>query len=218
MTHVRSSLAMLSLVLLLCGGVGCSSGSGGGGTGGPKMRMASLQNKAGKFIEPTIASGQKALAAVKLPEDLIVWASDPEGDESYPIVTYTWIAAYKKYADAKTIRSSGRLTAAKAFCADTMPGSMNFPALFCKDAICNFGPPPEPPLPPGEQPIPPHTKRTPGTKQKHARTFVISYSLAAGFSINAAPRLMLSRPYAVDQSLLQHSLNANVVLALPIFC
>ncbi len=101
MTHVRSSLAMLSLVLLLCGGVGCSSGSGGGGTGGPKMRMASLQNKAGKFIEPTIASGQKALAAVKLPEDLIVWASDPEGDESYPIVTYTWIIAYKKYADAK---------------------------------------------------------------------------------------------------------------------
>jgi len=63
--------------------------------------MASLQNKAGKFIEPSIASGQNALAAVKLPDDLIVWASDPEGDESYPIVTYTWIMAYKKYADTK---------------------------------------------------------------------------------------------------------------------
>jgi phosphate transport system substrate-binding protein len=61
--------------------------------------MASLQNKAGKFIEPSIASGQKALAAAKLPEDLIVWVPDPEGDESYPIVTYTWIIAYKKYAD-----------------------------------------------------------------------------------------------------------------------
>ncbi|MGA2259667.1 MAG: phosphate ABC transporter substrate-binding protein PstS [Thermoguttaceae bacterium] len=63
--------------------------------------MASLQNKAGKFVEPSIASGQNALAAVKVPDDLIVWASDPEGDESYPIVTYTWIIAYKKYADAK---------------------------------------------------------------------------------------------------------------------
>ena len=100
MTSVRSSLSILSVVLLLCGGIGCSSGGGGSGTGGPKMRMASLQNKAGKFIEPSIASGQKALAAAKLPDDLIVWVSDPEGDQSYPIVTYTWIIAYKKYADA----------------------------------------------------------------------------------------------------------------------
>ncbi len=91
MTSVRSSLSILSLVMLLCSGVGCSSGSGGGATNGPKMRMASLQNKAGKFIEPTIASGQKALATAKLPDDLIVWAPDPEGEESYPIVTYTWI-------------------------------------------------------------------------------------------------------------------------------
>jgi ABC-type phosphate transport system substrate-binding protein len=88
------------MVLLLCGGLGCSSGGGGSSGGAPAMRMASLQNKAGKFVEPTIASGQKALAGTKLPDDLIVWASDPEGDESYPIVTYTWIIAYKKYADA----------------------------------------------------------------------------------------------------------------------
>ena len=64
------------------------------------MQMAWLQNKAGKFIEPSIESGQKALAAAKMPEDLIVWVSDPEGDSSYPIVTYTWIIAYQKYADA----------------------------------------------------------------------------------------------------------------------
>ncbi len=97
MTSLRSMLLTLPVALLLCGGIGCSSG--GGGTGGPKMRMASLQNKAGKFIEPTIASGQKALATAKLQDDMIVWVSNPEGDESYPIVTYTWIIAYKKYAD-----------------------------------------------------------------------------------------------------------------------
>src|SRR5271157_2692811 len=97
MTNVRASLAFVAGVLLLCSGIGCSPGSGGG----PRLQMASLQNKAGKFIEPSIASGQNALAAVSLPDDLIVWASDPEGDESYPIVTYTWIMAYKKYADTK---------------------------------------------------------------------------------------------------------------------
>ena len=63
--------------------------------------MAVLQNKAGKYIVPTIASGQAALSAAKLPEDLIVWVSDPEGDDAYPIVTYTWIMTYKKYADPK---------------------------------------------------------------------------------------------------------------------
>ena len=99
--NIRAGLSLLFGVLLLCGGVGCSPGGSEGSGGGPKLQMASLQNKAGKFIEPSIASGQNALAAVKLPDDLIVWASDPEGDESYPIVTYTWILAYKKYADAK---------------------------------------------------------------------------------------------------------------------
>ena len=27
------------------------------------------------------------------------WVTDPAGDESYPIVTYTWILAHKKYED-----------------------------------------------------------------------------------------------------------------------
>lgn len=104
MTIARIGMVFLSMALLLCGGLGCSSGTNAGtsgGEGGAKMRMASLQNKAGKFVEPSIESGQKALTTATLPDDLIAWASDPEGDESYPIVTYTWIIAYKKYADAK---------------------------------------------------------------------------------------------------------------------
>ena len=68
-----------------------------------KIKMAALQNKAGKFVEPTIAAGQAALATAKLPEDLIAWVPDPEGDASYPIVTYTWIICYKKYDDAKKV-------------------------------------------------------------------------------------------------------------------
>jgi len=66
-----------------------------------KLKMATLQNKAGKYIEPTIASGQAALAGATLPDDLIVWVPDPKGDDAYPIVTYTWIMTYKKYAEPK---------------------------------------------------------------------------------------------------------------------
>ncbi len=64
------------------------------------LPMASLENKAGKYIKPTLQSGVAALANVKeMPEDLRVWLPDPEGDDSYSIVTYTWLLCYTKYSD-----------------------------------------------------------------------------------------------------------------------
>jgi len=59
--------------------------------------FAALENKAGKFVTATTASGQAALASATLPENLIAWNSDPTGDSAYPIVTYTWMIFYKKY-------------------------------------------------------------------------------------------------------------------------
>ena len=71
--------------------------------------MAALQNKAGKFVEPTIASGQAALASVEMPEDLIAWLPDPAGDDSYPIVTYTWIMCLQEICGRQEgRRSEGR--------------------------------------------------------------------------------------------------------------
>ncbi|MCG6553247.1 MAG: phosphate ABC transporter substrate-binding protein PstS [Candidatus Magnetominusculus sp. LBB02] len=66
-----------------------------------KMPMATLQNKSGGFVAASTASGQATLSTIKLPEDLIVWDSDPVGKEDYPIVTFTWLICYKHYADAK---------------------------------------------------------------------------------------------------------------------
>lgn len=63
------------------------------------LSIAALQNKAGKFIEPNEQSGAATLAAVELPENLREFITDPVGDESYPIVTYSWILAYKTYDD-----------------------------------------------------------------------------------------------------------------------
>ncbi|MGO9108370.1 MAG: phosphate ABC transporter substrate-binding protein PstS [Thermoguttaceae bacterium] len=66
-----------------------------------KVRMAKLQNKAGEFVEASTASCKAALAAITLPENLIAWGPDPEGKDSYPIVTYTWVICYKHNKDAK---------------------------------------------------------------------------------------------------------------------
>lgn len=57
------------------------------------LPMASLENKAGQFAAPDIASGQAALKQVGqdvLPEDLAIQVVDPEGERAYPIVTHTW--------------------------------------------------------------------------------------------------------------------------------
>ena len=66
---------------------------------------ASLENKAGKYIAPSSESASQALAATVLPENLRAFVTDPEGEDSYPIVTYTWILAYQKYDDANELQA-----------------------------------------------------------------------------------------------------------------
>jgi phosphate transport system substrate-binding protein len=65
-----------------------------------KLKMAALENKAGKYVEPSAEAAAKTLAAVQLPENLVKFIEDPEGEASYPIVSYTWIMAYKQYDSA----------------------------------------------------------------------------------------------------------------------
>lgn len=65
-----------------------------------KQPMAQLENKAGKFIAPTLPSATSALKGVELPADMRAWVTDPAGDDVYPIVTYTWLLTKKKYDDA----------------------------------------------------------------------------------------------------------------------
>ena len=66
---------------------------------------ASLENKAGNYIKPTSESASNALGAVTLPENLRAFIADPEGDESYPIVTYTWLLAYENYNDPDKLQA-----------------------------------------------------------------------------------------------------------------
>jgi phosphate transport system substrate-binding protein len=73
------------------------------------LSMAMLQNKSGNFVAPNIAAGRETLANVTLPENLRIWPVDPEGAQDYPIVSFTWLLCYKKYAD------EGKLKALKDF-------------------------------------------------------------------------------------------------------
>ena len=73
------------------------------------LKFAALENKGGKFVVASEESASKTLESVPLPANLRSFISDPEGADSYPIVTYTWILAYKKYpnvAKAKAIEAA----------------------------------------------------------------------------------------------------------------
>jgi phosphate transport system substrate-binding protein len=67
---------------------------------GQGLPMVALENKSGQYIAPSIEAGQQALAGAEMPADLVLWIPDPEGEGSYPIVSYTWLLCYKSYADA----------------------------------------------------------------------------------------------------------------------
>ena len=72
-----------------------------------KVDFAQLQNKAGNYVVPNAESGAEALAAVKMPENLVAWLPDPDGAKSYPITSYTWMI-FRKHnespAKAKAMR------------------------------------------------------------------------------------------------------------------
>jgi len=64
------------------------------------LRMAWLQNKAGRFVEPGDQSGQAGLASAKhMPENLRLFLPDPDAEAAYPIVTYSWLLLRARYVD-----------------------------------------------------------------------------------------------------------------------
>ncbi|MBI2864586.1 MAG: phosphate ABC transporter substrate-binding protein PstS [Chloroflexi bacterium] len=66
-----------------------------------KLPYATLRNKDGDFVEPTIESTTAAAAgaAATMPADLRVSIVDAPGKNAYPIAGYTYIIIYKEQAD-----------------------------------------------------------------------------------------------------------------------
>ncbi len=74
------------------------------------LPVAALENKSGHFVKPTEEAGKTALAeaSAAIPGNVRLSVTDPAGDASYPIVTYSWLLLYSHYANeakADAIRS-----------------------------------------------------------------------------------------------------------------
>jgi phosphate transport system substrate-binding protein len=66
------------------------------------LGFAQIQNSAGKFIEPSLASVSSAAASAKLKPDtdFRVSITNPPGDDAYPIASFTWLLVQKDAKDA----------------------------------------------------------------------------------------------------------------------
>jgi phosphate transport system substrate-binding protein len=66
------------------------------------LGFAQIENSAGKFIEPSLASVTAAAASAKLKADtdFRVSITNPPGDDAYPIASFTWLLVQKDAKDA----------------------------------------------------------------------------------------------------------------------
>ncbi len=64
------------------------------------LTFASVKNKAGKYIEPTLEATTAAAENAKINDDLTFFLGWADGDQAYPIAAQTWMIAYTKQADA----------------------------------------------------------------------------------------------------------------------
>lgn len=67
--------------------------------------FASIKNKAGDVVAPSLDGTSAALATVSLSEDLTYSPLNADGPTSYPIATPTWIITAQKYSDPNTLAS-----------------------------------------------------------------------------------------------------------------
>ena len=67
-----------------------------------KVKAASLQNKSGEFLKPSVSSGARALNGITLDQDLAGTNPNPSAKGAYPIATLTWVLAYRTGNGNKT--------------------------------------------------------------------------------------------------------------------
>ncbi len=73
-----------------------------------KLSIARIENKAGRYVRPTLKATRKALANVKFKEDFTTEnINDPE--DGYPLVSLTWLLFSKRYLQQEMVDANKEL-------------------------------------------------------------------------------------------------------------
>jgi phosphate transport system substrate-binding protein len=69
------------------------------------ISMATLENPAGNYVEPSPENAARVFEGVEVPEDFELLVPMPEGEEAYPIAGLTWLLIYPEYDSEETARA-----------------------------------------------------------------------------------------------------------------
>ena len=77
------------------------------------LAAAALENRAGRYVVPSDAGGQAAFKhnLEAFPANLRVFLPDPLGEDSYPIVSFSWLLLNERYADSAHAETLKRFVA-----------------------------------------------------------------------------------------------------------
>ena len=65
------------------------------------LPAATVQNRAGRFVEPTLRSTSAAASATRsMPSDFRVSLTDQPGEDVYPVVGFTYLLLYREQPDS----------------------------------------------------------------------------------------------------------------------
>jgi phosphate transport system substrate-binding protein len=92
----NGNAGVASIVKDTAGAVGYVDLSDAKATG---LQLATIRNKAGKSVKPTLDAASAALAGVAVNADLSYDPLNADGDAAYPITAPTWILVYKNQPD-----------------------------------------------------------------------------------------------------------------------
>ena len=74
-----------------------------------KLTWALMQNKAGKFLEPSLEGAAQAADVASLPDNMEIVVTDSENPNAYPITGFTWLLVYENQANAAKADAIARL-------------------------------------------------------------------------------------------------------------
>lgn len=72
------------------------------------LPTARIENQAGRYVEPTLAETEKALANIKFKDDFTTEDIDDPGD-GYPLVSLSWLLFYKQYPNEALVQAHKNL-------------------------------------------------------------------------------------------------------------
>jgi phosphate transport system substrate-binding protein len=94
-----------------------------------KLSLASIRNKEGEYVAPSVESASLAAAGVSMPDDFRVSITNPSGKGSYPMASFTYLLIRQNQANKEKGEALIRFLWWATHHGQTMAGALDYSPL-----------------------------------------------------------------------------------------